>query len=268
MAESKLNQELRVAQMIQIDDGLITSRCAPLPADWLAMDLVRVANENGADGFCTARYKARDEFFNQRDRQRGCTTRSSARQMYFGGTPDPVDGTVQARLLRRGPGLRRHQQSWIYTKYPHLYLFAAFMHAGLHAVGEEQVAANFKQLAEDMIQKLNAAHLGSKASGSRVTRPRHWASDEGTWTPDPCEDDVGWTEVVPPLTPWPPGPCGDDAGWTGVTIAAGPIASAPMARGLTGAARSSAATSGTGDGLVPQPAGAAPALAVGASPRV
>jgi hypothetical protein len=30
-----------------------------------------------------------------------------------------------------------------------------------------------KTLAEDMIQKLNAAHLGAKSSGSRVTMPRH-----------------------------------------------------------------------------------------------
>ena len=28
--------------------------------DWLAMDLVKVANENGADGFLPARYKSRD----------------------------------------------------------------------------------------------------------------------------------------------------------------------------------------------------------------
>ena len=39
------------------------------------MDFVRVANENGADGFLPARYKSRDEFFNQRDNPPGCTTR-------------------------------------------------------------------------------------------------------------------------------------------------------------------------------------------------
>jgi hypothetical protein len=42
----------------------------------------------------------------------------------------------------------------------------------LHALGEEQSAGNLKQLAEDMINKLNADHLRSKASGSRVTRRR------------------------------------------------------------------------------------------------
>lgn len=173
MAESKLNQELRVAQMIKSVDGLIASRCAPLPPDWLSMDLVRVANDNGADGFVTARYKARDEFFNQCNAQTLLFYTLVGTQIYFGGSPDPVDGT-EFRLVYYGevPVFSDTQPSWVYTKYPNLYLSAALMHAYLHAVGEEQAAAGAKQLAEDMIQKLNIGHLGAKASGSRVAMPR------------------------------------------------------------------------------------------------
>ena len=174
MAESKLNQELRVAQMIQFDDGLIASRCAPLPPDWLAMDFVRVANDAGADGFLPARYKARDEFFTQRDDRTWMYYTIIGTQIYFGGSPNPTDGTVY-KIVYYGevPTFSDTQDSWVYTKYPSLYLSAAMMHAYLHAVGEEQNAANAKALAEDQIQKLNAAHLGAKASGSRVTMPRH-----------------------------------------------------------------------------------------------
>ena len=163
-----------MAQMIQQDDGLITSRCAPLPPDWLAMDLVRVANDNGADGYLVARYKARDEFFNQRDTHTWMYYTLVGTQIYFGGTPDPVDGTIY-RLAYYGevPVFSDTQTSFVYTKYPSLYLNAALYRAALHAVGEEQSAANFKQLTSDAIQKLNAAHLGAKASGSRVTMPRH-----------------------------------------------------------------------------------------------
>ena len=173
MAESKFNQELRVAEMIQFDDALIASRCAPLPDDWLAMDFVRVANDAGADGFLPARYKARDEFFNQRDDHTWMYYTIVGRQIFFGGTPDPVDGTA-FKIVYYGevPVLSDTQTSWIYSKHPQLYLFGALMHADLHAVGEEQQAANMKQLVEDQIQKLNAAHLGAKASGSRVTMPR------------------------------------------------------------------------------------------------
>ena len=140
MAESKFNQELRVAQMIQMDDGLIASRCAPLPPDWLAMDLVRVANENGADGFLTARYKARDEFFNQRDSHTWMYYTLVGTQIYFGGTPDPVDGTLY-KLAYYGevPVFSDTQTSWIYTKYPQLYLFAALMHAGVARRGRGAV---------------------------------------------------------------------------------------------------------------------------------
>lgn len=174
MAESKFNQELRVAQMIEFDDGTITARCAPLPDDWLAMDLVRVANANGADGFLPARYKSRDEFFTQKDTYTWMYYTLIGETMFFGGTPAPIDGTAyKIAYYGEVPVFSDTQDSWIYTKYPNMYLFAALMHSGLHAVGEEQTSLNFKQLAEDMIQKLNAAHLGAKASGSRVTRPRH-----------------------------------------------------------------------------------------------
>jgi hypothetical protein len=174
MAESKLNQELRIALMIQFDDGIITSRCAQLPNDWLAMDVVRVANGNGADGFLPARYKARDEFFNLTDKNSFMYYTIVGTTMFFGGTPDPIDGT-EYKLAYYGevPIFSDTQASWVYTKYPQLYLFAALMHADLHAVGEEQSAANMKQLVEDMIQKLNTGHLGAKASGSRVAMPRH-----------------------------------------------------------------------------------------------
>jgi len=173
MAEAKLNQELRIALMIQFDDGIIASRCAQLPPDWLAMDLVRVANGAGADGFLTARYKARDEFFNQTDKHTWMFYTLVGTQIYFGGTPDPVDGT-EYKIAYYGevPAFSDTQQSWVYTKYPSLFLTAAMMHAYMHAVGEEQNAAGSKTLAEDMIQKLNVAHLGAKASGSRVAMPR------------------------------------------------------------------------------------------------
>ena len=62
--------------------------------------------------------------------------------------------------------------SWIYAKYPSLYLSAALMHAFLHAVGEEDKAIGAKQLTEDTIAKLNNDHLQTISSGTLVTRSR------------------------------------------------------------------------------------------------
>jgi hypothetical protein len=173
MAESKLNQELRIDRMLEVDSGLITARCAQLPDDWLGMDLVRVANKNGADGYLTARYKSKDEFFNDTDTDAIQYYTLEGRTMYFGGTPDPVNGTsYQIYYYGEVPVFADATPSWVYTKHPSLYLFASLMHADLHAIGEENQAANLKALVEDQITKLNAAHLGAKASGSRVSRTK------------------------------------------------------------------------------------------------
>ena len=129
-AEQKLNAELRVDRMIQFDDALIASRCAPLPDDWLAMDLVRISNDNGADGFLPIRYKARDEFYNLRDNWTYGYYTIEGRQIYIGGPPDAVNGqTVKIAYYGEVPVFSDDTDSFIYTKYPNLYLNAALMHA-------------------------------------------------------------------------------------------------------------------------------------------
>jgi hypothetical protein len=173
MAEQKLNAELRISWMIQTEDGLIASRCAPLPEDWLEMSLVRLQSGVVPDGFIPIRYKARDEFFQLPDRASFNYYTIEGRQIFFGGTPDSVNGkTVRLSYYGKVPVFADDTNSWVYTEYPNLYLSTAMMHAYMHAVGEEQQAALAKQLAEDEINKLNTEWLHSKASGSRLTRTR------------------------------------------------------------------------------------------------
>ena len=173
MANAKLNAELRIADMIQFDEAIIASRCAPLPGDWLQLELVRIANLNVPDGFIPLRYKSRDEFYTTVDNWMTGFYTIQGNQIFIGGPPDTVNGQV-VKLTYYGqvPVFSDTQESWVYSKYPSLYLSAAMMHAFLHAVGEEAQAAAAKQLTEDQIQKLNANHATSRASGSRVTRSR------------------------------------------------------------------------------------------------
>ena len=175
-ATQKFNAELRVDRMIQFDEALITSRCAPLPDDWLEFVSgagVKIQNDNAADGFLPIRFMARDQFFNTTANWAYGYYTLQGRQIYIGGPPDTVDGqTIKITYYGEVPVFSDTQPSWVYTKYPSLYLYGSLMHADLHAVGEEAQAGAMKQLTEDMIQKLNADHLRSKASGSRVTRPR------------------------------------------------------------------------------------------------
>ena len=172
-AEEKLNAELRIDRMIRFEEATVASRCAPLPDDWLAMDFVRLANPNVPDGFIPIRYKSRDEFYTTVDNWMTGFYTIQGRQIFVGGPPDTVNGQV-LKLTYYGevPVFSDATPSWVYSKYPALFLEAATMFSCLHAVGEEDKAAGAKQLAEDTITKLNALHATSRASGSRVTRTR------------------------------------------------------------------------------------------------
>jgi hypothetical protein len=173
MAEQKLNAELRVARMIQSATNTVTLRCGNLPDDWLAFDLVLIASVGVPGGWLPVRYKARDEFFQLPDKWSINFYTIEGRQIFFGGTPDTVEGVqFQIYYFAEVPVFSDTVDSWVYTKYPSLYLSAASMHAYLHAVGEEQNALGAKQLTEDEIGKLNDDYRIAKASGSRLTRTR------------------------------------------------------------------------------------------------
>jgi hypothetical protein len=172
-AEQKLNAELRIDRMIKMSQNLITDRCSALPDDWLQMELVRIANPNVPDGFIPIRYKSRDEFYNLVDNWAYGFYTIQGRQIFVGGAPNTLDGqTLKITYYGEVPVFSDDQDSWVFTKYPNLYLSAAMMYAFMHAVGEEAQAAAAKQLTEDTINKLNAQHQMSRASGSRVTRSR------------------------------------------------------------------------------------------------
>jgi hypothetical protein len=173
MAEQKFNQDLRVDRMVKESTITSTSRCATLPDDWLSMNLVSIASSRAANGWLPIRYKSNDEIFNLTDRNAFLYYTIVGRNINFGGTPVPVDGTpFQIFYYGEVPIFSDTVSSWLYRKYPSLYLFASLMHADLHAVGEENQALALKTQVDEAISKLNAQHLFAKSSGSRLTRTR------------------------------------------------------------------------------------------------
>jgi hypothetical protein len=173
MAEAKLNAELRVSRMICMAENTVTQRCSTLPDNWLESDLVTMASTNVPGGWRPIRYKSRDEFLQLPDKWSLNFYTVEGRTMFFGGTPDDVEGVAyQLWYFQEVPVFSDTQDSWVYTKYPSLYLSAAMMYAYMHAIGEEAQAAGSKTLTEDTIQKLNNEYNLSKASGSRLTRSR------------------------------------------------------------------------------------------------
>lgn len=173
MAEQKLNAELRHNRMIKSSINTVTQRCSTVPDDWIEFDLVELETKNVPGGWAPIRYKARDEFLQLPDKWSIGHYSVEGRQMFFGGTPEATEGIkYQIFYFAELPVFSDTVNSWMYTKYPSIYLSAALMHAYMHAVGEEGQAAAAKQLTEDGIQKLNVEHNLSKASGSRLTRTR------------------------------------------------------------------------------------------------
>lgn len=184
MAESKFNQDLRIDRMIQTNDALITGSCAKLPDDWIEFDMVMMSSPYTASGFIPISYIARDEFFRLPTQPYTSYAPSSAlssmnkytiegRTIYVGGMPDDVNGrTLRIHYYAEVPVFSDSQDSWVYDKYPALYLYASLMHADLHAVGEEDKAVMLNGLVKQMIDTLNADHLRARASGQRVSKLR------------------------------------------------------------------------------------------------
>lgn len=183
MAEQKMNADLRVDRMIATAENTVTDSCATLPDDWLQTDLLLVAADTPT-GWFPLHYKDRDQFF-----RLPSTTNThmypwnsnstygyytiEGRTLFFGGPPDAMNGiTYQMSYYGEVPVMAVEGSSWIYTKYPALYLYASLMHADLHAVGEEQTAMGLGQMVDQMIQKLNMVHQYARSSGSTLARGR------------------------------------------------------------------------------------------------
>src|SRR4029077_1881443 len=172
-AEQIFNSDLRIDRMITSADALIASRCAPLPDDWLESDFTRIQCDTAPTGFVPIYYKPRAEFFSLPDDCAVGKYTIEGRQIFIGGAPDTTEGTtVRIDYYQEVPVFSDTIQSYIYTKFPSLYLNATLYRAALHALGEETIAANHKQMVDEMIQKLNAQHRYARASGSRLARTR------------------------------------------------------------------------------------------------
>lgn len=184
MANEKFNAELRVRRMIKAAEDTVDHSCSALPDDWLESDFMLIQNDNSAQGWTPIRYKAREEFFGQTTvptyppgnfstkSTRGFYT-IEANTIWFGGPIDEVEGvTFRMFYFAEVPQFSDTVDSWVFTKYPSMYLNAALMHSELHAVGEEDKAGGMKMLVEDQIKKLNDAYTKAKASGSRLATGR------------------------------------------------------------------------------------------------
>lgn len=164
MGESRVNSELRIADMVQIDTATITTDRVLAPSDFIAADFVI-----GPDGLPWT-YKPRDEYYRideGTDREGFYTT--SGNYLIFGGEPDVVDGKeVELHYFGDIPALTG-DANWVSNRYSLLLVSATMAVASMGMIEPEQ-AVVWEAATDKQIKVLNDRYTSSRAAGSKLSR--------------------------------------------------------------------------------------------------
>lgn len=164
LGETRLSQELRIKDMIQIDTATIKDRRVLVPTDWLEADFIRSLK------FGPLRYISRDDFYAIGEEKMGRKYTLSGNYIIFGGKIPEVEGLmVELHYYGNVPEIKATTTTWLSRLYPNLQLTSALVFAYTFLLEQEKAAGAAQMLLED-IQSLNNAHLKSKASGSLLNR--------------------------------------------------------------------------------------------------
>jgi hypothetical protein len=164
MAEEALSKKLRIKEMVQIDTGVLVIDRYLLPADWRAMDFVRIVDGRAL------RYVPRDDFYNPdfATDQPNCYT-ISGNYLIVGGTSS--DGlSVEITYYQDIPPLG-DTETYMMTKCITLFTIKTLHIASMYAI-EDDRGPMWEGQSDDMIGALNLEHQLSKSSGSRLAQ-RH-----------------------------------------------------------------------------------------------
>lgn len=165
MGEERINRDLRIDDMIQIDLATIYTSRIGVPPDWLATDMLFDDRDR------EMRYQSRSAFYTA-NRPRGSFT-VVGRTLLIGGKPDEVDGRVyELHYFGQVPALV-DDPTWLTSKHPRLYLAAVMTAASMHmkdfdlaAVWEAEVSGAITTLNDTRGQNLpRSARLNRKPKG-------------------------------------------------------------------------------------------------------
>lgn len=163
MAEADLSDRLRCSDMIAIDQATLSTGRVLLPDDWRELDFVKEV-----DG-APLEFMDRTAFY-------GLTATSQLGYYTITGnyllTTEPPDASsprvLEISYYEAVPPLL-NEATWLQTKYPNLFLPAVMVSASAYGV-EDQRAQGFEAKTQGLVDQINAKHLMSKASGSRLRR--------------------------------------------------------------------------------------------------
>lgn len=163
MAEERINEKLRIDYMVQIDTATIASsaRRVALPSDWISANLIVV-------GGIPYRYEAKDSFYGRGTEASRKMYTISGRYIVFGGPIGASGVSVEMHYYGKVPQLGNNP-TWLSTEFTELLTFATLSVGYAYGLEEEKGLA-FAGIVNNKIESLNASHLASRASGSRLTR--------------------------------------------------------------------------------------------------
>lgn len=168
LAEERLNDTLRIADMIQIDVGTILQDRVTLPSDWQELDFVRRI------GGGPLHYISRDEMYARNSRrvtETGERYTITGNYLIVGGEVDDVDGK-QLEISYYGDVPQLGDiTNWVVQRHSGLLLAATLVAGTMYGIEDERIPI-FTAYATDTINTLNNNHKVARASGSVLNAPR------------------------------------------------------------------------------------------------
>lgn len=160
MGEERLNVDLRIADMVQIDTATIFSGRVVTPLDWLSNDFLRVYGEG------VYHYLPRDQFYRENKPKGKYST--AGKFLLIGGEPDEIEGRqVELHYFGDVPKLIG-DANWVSSRYLRL-LTSVTMVPALTYLKEPDQAAMWELDTASNIDKLNFAYRASIGAGSKLT---------------------------------------------------------------------------------------------------
>lgn len=161
MGEERLNEDLRIADQVQVSEGTVVTDRFTLPSDWLESDFVRVVGGGPLD------YKSRHDFYTKGDTgdyENAGKFTTIGRYIIVDGS---LDGeTVELSYFGQVPPLGI-DPTWVYTKFSGLLISATLVAASAYYVEDDRLGIWTSNVTET-INRLNAAYKMAQPSGSRL----------------------------------------------------------------------------------------------------
>lgn len=163
MGEERLNVDLRIDAMIDIDTSNVETGRVTVPGDWLMNDFIR--NQDGRE----IKYMSRAEFYEMKQPRGYYTT--SGRVMIIGGCDEEDNETVDVELhyFAKVPELGNGASTWLMDDHLGLITSAVLIYAFTHS--EEYERASVAEAnTSGLIAKLNDEYARRSAKGGTLIR--------------------------------------------------------------------------------------------------